>query len=214
MKRSLARFIWRSVRGIQPPGAVTNRRCTGIWFAIYVRAAKSMSMGRYSPRMGSSLTDTYAHWTRAHGLGNDYLVVEPSALPTGVLLTPPTVRLICDRHRGVGSDGILELLPPTGTPDRFGLRIWNPDGSIAEKSGNGIRIFAKYLYEHGHTAKTTFMVATPGGDAAVALEVDEGVGRVAAVTVDMGSANFDPREVLAVEGQELAVSILSVGNPH
>jgi diaminopimelate epimerase len=155
-----------------------------------------------------------AHWTKSHGLGNDYLVVEPGNLPAGVVLTPAVVRLICDRHRGVGSDGILELLPPSGRADCFGVRIWNPDGSIAEKSGNGIRIFAKYLYEHGHTAKTTFTVATPGGDAAVALEVDEGAGRVAAVTVDMGSASFDPREVLSVEGQALAVSILSVGNPH
>jgi diaminopimelate epimerase len=155
-----------------------------------------------------------AHWTKSHGLGNDYLVVEPARLPEGVALTPSAVRLICDRHRGVGSDGILELLPRQGQGDRFGLRIWNPDGSVAEKSGNGIRIFAKYLYEHGHTTATAFTVATPGSDAAVALEVAEGAGRVAAVTVDMGSATFDPREVLTVKGQELTVSILSVGNPH
>ena len=109
------------------------------------------------------------HWTRGHGLGNDYLVVEPAALPLGVALTSGTVRLICDHHRGIGSDGILELLPPTGTPERFALRIWNPDGSVAEKSGNGIRIFAKYLHEHGHTIATEFIVATPGGEAAVAL---------------------------------------------
>jgi diaminopimelate epimerase len=154
------------------------------------------------------------HWTKSHGLGNDYLVVEPALLPEDVALTPAAVRLICDRHRGVGSDGILELLPLVGQADRFGVRIWNPDGSIAEKSGNGIRIFAKYLHEHGHTAAKTFTVATSGGDAAVALEVDEDSERVAAVTVDMGTASFDPREVLHVEGQDLAVTILSVGNPH
>jgi len=156
----------------------------------------------------------WAHWTKSHGLGNDYLVVEPERLPAGVALTPGAVRLICDRHRGVGSDGILELLPPMGQGDRFGVRIWNPDGSVAEKSGNGIRIFAKYLYEHGHTTATAFTVATPGGDATVALELAEGGGRVGAVTVDMGIASFDPRETLTVEGQELAVTILSVGNPH
>lgn len=155
-----------------------------------------------------------AHWTKSHGLGNDYLVVEPERLPAGVVLTPTAVRLICDRHRGVGSDGILELLPTSGQGNRFGVRIWNPDGSIAEKSGNGIRIFAKYLYEHGHTTATAFTVATPGGDAAVALEVTEDGGRVAAVTVDMGVASFDPREELTVQGQAFAVTILSVGNPH
>jgi diaminopimelate epimerase len=154
------------------------------------------------------------HWTKSHGLGNDYLVVEPGRLPEGVALAPGAVRLICDRHRGVGSDGILELSPPTGQAGRFGLRIWNPDGSIAEKSGNGIRIFAKYLREHGHTVAEDFTVATRGGDAAVALEVDGATGRVAAVTVDMGIASFDPRERLTVEGQELDVTILSVGNPH
>lgn len=154
------------------------------------------------------------HWTKGHGLGNDYLVVEPGLLPEGVTLTPGTVRLICDRHRGVGSDGILELRPSTGQADRFGLRIWNPDGSIAEKSGNGIRIFAKYLREHGHTTATGFTIATPGGDAAVALDVSAATGRVAAVTVDMGTASFDPRTVLTVDGQDLDVTILSVGNPH
>ena len=154
------------------------------------------------------------HWTKSHGLGNDYLVVEPALLSAGVTLTPATVRLICDRHRGVGSDGILELLPATGEAGRFGLRIWNPDGSVAEKSGNGIRIFAKYLYEHGHATTTEFTVATPGGDAAVALALTGDEGRVAAVTVDMGTATFDPRTHLNVEGHDLDVTILSVGNPH
>lgn len=171
-------------------------------------------MGRCSPGMGSSLTSFPIHWTRGHGLGNDYLVVEPAALPSGVRLTPQTVRLICDRHRGVGGDGILELLPPTGTPERFALRIWNPDGSTAEKSGNGLRIFAKYLREHGHTAADNFTVATPGGDAAIALDLDAQTGRVAAITVDMGIPTFDPRTQITVEGDELAVTILSIGNPH
>ena len=164
--------------------------------------------------MASSLTNASSHWTRSHGLGNDYLVAEPAALPAGVRLTPQTVRLICDRHRGVGSDGILELLPPTGTPERFGLRIWNPDGSTAEKSGNGLRIFAKYLREHGHTAAGAFTIVTPGGDATVALALDDQTGRVASITVDMGAPTFDPRTQIPVDGEELAVTILSVGNPH
>lgn len=160
------------------------------------------------------MTDTVAHWTRGHGLGNDYLVVEPAALPPGVALTPAAVRLICDRHRGVGSDGILELLPPTGAPGRFALRIWNPDGGTAEKSGNGLRIFAKYLRDHGHTAADRFTIATPGGEAAVALDCDPQSGRAISVTVDMDRPAFDPRTRLNVAGDEYAVTILSVGNPH
>jgi diaminopimelate epimerase len=154
------------------------------------------------------------HWTKGHGLGNDYLVVEPAALPPGVRLTPATVRLICHRHLGVGSDGILELLPPTGTPGSFALRIWNPDGSTAEKSGNGLRIFAKYLREHGHTTADRFTIVTPGGDAGVTLDLDPATDRVAAVTVDMGAPTFDPRTSLVVGDTTYAVTILAVGNPH
>ena len=155
-----------------------------------------------------------AHWTRGHGLGNDYLVIEPTSLPPGVALTPTTVRLICDRHRGVGGDGILELLPPTDVPGRFAVRIWNPDGSTAEKSGNGLRIFAKYLRDHGHTDADRFTIVAPGGDAAVALTAAPETGRVTSIAVDIGTPVFDPRTRLTVAGEELAVTIVSVGNPH
>jgi diaminopimelate epimerase len=164
--------------------------------------------------MGRSLTEQVVHWTRSHGLGNDYLVIEPDHLPPGVALTPRTVAIICDRHCGVGSDGILELLPPTGQAERFALRIWNPDGSTAEKSGNGLRIFAKYLREHGHTTAAQFTIVTPGGDAAIDLHDDPRTGRVRAITVDIGVPTFDPRTEITVAGQTLAVTILSVGNPH
>lgn len=171
-------------------------------------------MATCSPGMGSSLTEPVAHWTRSHGLGNDYLVIEPCHLPPGVGLTPRTVALICDRHRGVGGDGILELLPPTGQAERFALHIWNPDGSTAEKSGNGLRIFAKYLREHGHTAAARFTIVTPGGDAAIDLRCDPQTGRVRAITVDIGVPTFDPRAEITVGGETLSVTILSVGNPH
>ena len=71
------------------------------------------------------------HYVKSHGLGNDYLVVDPAALPPGVALVPATVRLLCDRHRGVGADGVLEPTPPRSEAGTFGLRIWNPDGSEA-----------------------------------------------------------------------------------
>ena len=154
------------------------------------------------------------HYVKSHGLGNDYLVVDPAALPPGVALVPATVRLLCDRHRGVGGDGVLEPTPPRGEAGTFGLRIWNPDGSQAEKSGNGLRIFAKYLREHGHTTATRFRIATAGGIARVALDLDGATGRVANVTVEMGAPHFLPVSRLAVDGAELAVTALSVGNPH
>ena len=84
---------------------------------------------------------------RGHGLGNDYLVMDPKEL--SFKLTPPAIEAICNRHWGLGSDGILAAVPSTKAD--FGLRIFNPDGSEAEKSGNGLRIFARYLHATGKT---------------------------------------------------------------
>src|SRR5258706_9968154 len=91
-------------------------------------------------------------------LGNDYLVLEPSAQSA---LAPALVRRICDRHFGLGSDGILLGTPAPG--GGFALRIFNPDGSEAEKSGNGLRIFARYLWDTGRVGNDFFPVATKGG---------------------------------------------------
>ena len=161
-------------------------------------------------------------FTKGHGLGNDYIVIRGSDLPGP--LPPAAITRICDRNRGVGSDGIL-LLVPAARAD-FGLRIFNPDGSEAEKSGNGLRIFAKYLWDHGHVKKTTFTVETPGG--VVECRVHVADGRVTAVTVEMGAATFrapeipmngPDRDVVAVplqlgDGTTLTVTAVSVGNPH
>ena len=80
------------------------------------------------------------HFWKAHGLGNDYLVWKDGLLPQSNEMTAERVVQICDRHRGLGSDGVLE--PKLSDQADIGLQIWNPDGSKAEKSGNGIRIFA------------------------------------------------------------------------
>ncbi|HKC97700.1 MAG TPA: diaminopimelate epimerase, partial [Methylomirabilota bacterium] len=98
-------------------------------------------------------------FAKGHGLGNDYIVMEEKDLKAP--LSRKAIERICDRNWGVGSDGIL-LLVPTQRAD-FGLRIFNPDGSEAEKSGNGLRIFAKYLWERGRPKKPTFTVDTKGG---------------------------------------------------
>jgi diaminopimelate epimerase len=149
-----------------------------------------------------------SHYVKSHGLANDYLVMDPKDLPFA--LTPEAVRLICDRNRGVGSDGILVVSPANGAD--FGVRILNPDGSEAEKSGNGVRIFAKFLREHGYTTKDRFTLHTLGGRVTCVLE-HEG-GRVAQITVDMGRARFDDFESIEVDGKTLSVTSVSVGNPH
>ncbi len=161
-------------------------------------------------------------FVKGHGLGNDYIVIDAGDLPAA--LTPGQVARICDRNWGVGSDGILLLVPAWGGAG-FGLRILNPDGSEAEKSGNGLRIFAKYLHDHGHAKQDTFSVATKGGCVECRCHVEN--GRVHLVTVEMGRATFlapqipmngPEREVvkvpLQVEGETLLVTALSVGNPH
>jgi diaminopimelate epimerase len=148
------------------------------------------------------------HYVKAHGLANDYIVMDPKDLPFE--LTPDAVRLICDRNRGVGSDGILVVSPGQGAD--FGVRILNPDGSEAEKSGNGVRIFAKFLREHGYTTKDTFTLHTLGGRVSCVLEHED--GRVAQITVDMGKARFDELQTIDIDGRRLEVTSVSVGNPH
>jgi len=147
-------------------------------------------------------------FVKSHGLGNDYIVVDPAKLPFE--LTPAAIALICDRHFGVGSDGILALAPSQEAD--FGLRIFNPDGSEAEKSGNGLRIFSKFVYDYGLTSKTSFTVDTLGGIVRSSLVVED--GRVKAVEVDMGRAEFSDIVSLDVGGQTFPVTVLSVGNPH
>ena len=149
-----------------------------------------------------------AHYVKSHGLGNDYIVIDPAKVPFTV--TAEAVLLICDRHLGVGSDGILLVQPPNGAD--FGVRIYNPDGSDAEKSGNGIRIFAKYLREHGYTTKDHFSIDTAGGRVGVQLDIRG--GRVVEVTADMGTVTFDALESIEVDGRRLAVTSVSIGNPH
>lgn len=148
------------------------------------------------------------HFVKSHGLGNDYLVMEPDKLP--FRLTEANIRLICHRNLGVGSDGILAMAPPTRGD--FGVRIYNPDGSEAEKSGNGTRIFAKYLYDYGYTTRTHFTIDTLGGLVSADVEVEH--GRVVSATMNMGPATMLPITEIEVDGERIAVMGVSVGNPH
>ncbi len=147
-------------------------------------------------------------FVKSHGLGNDYIVMEPQKLPFA--LTEENIRLICHRNLGVGSDGILALT----TSDRaeFGVRIFNPDGSEAEKSGNGTRIFAKYLYDYGHTRATHFSIDTLGGIVTADLDVVD--GRVVGATMNMGRARIGELTSISVDGDDISVITVDVGNPH
>jgi diaminopimelate epimerase len=145
-----------------------------------------------------------------HALGNDYIVLTPDEF--GQELTADIIRLICHRNYGIGSDGI--LYGPLDDPlCDFGLRIYNPDGSEAEKSGNGLRIFSRYLWDKGLM-----------GDRPVKAKIDRD-GKI--ITVDMGQVSFDSRkipvtgtarevinETIEVKGQALEFCAATVGNPH
>ncbi len=159
---------------------------------------------------------------RGHGLGNDYVVMDPKELT--FKLTPKTIKPICDRNWGLGSDGILALVPSKKAD--FGLRIFNPDGSEAEKSGNGLRIFARYLHATGKTKKKHFTIETKGGLVTVDLHIDRH-GDASAATVEMGTATFKPealpcslripeliQQPIEAAGHTLTFTGVSVGNPH
>ena len=147
-------------------------------------------------------------FVKGHGLGNDYIVVDGARF--GIALTPERVRLLCHRNLGLGSDGVLAV---SARADRFSVRIWNPDGSEAERSGNGLRIAAKFLSDHDYTRESSFVIDTVAGP--VAAQVNLRSGRVHTVRLEMGRARIDRgRKTLEAGGKRLDVTVVSVGNPH
>src|SRR5205814_8066492 len=126
-------------------------------------------------------------FAKYQALGNDYIVCDAGDWNVG--FTPAQLARICDRHLGLGSDGV--LWGPLPTPDAdFGLRIYNPDGGEAQKSGNGLRIFCRYLYDRGWVHAAPFRVWTVGG-VVHAQVLDKG----RRVTVEMGSVSFDSARI-------------------
>jgi diaminopimelate epimerase len=218
----------------------------------------------------------HRYFHKYQALGNDYIVLDPADWPETP--GPEAIRRICDRHRGVGSDGILwgpvpRTSPPSpllaepapslrsgqalslskgegggifpflrregpvpslrsgqalslskeGQGDRFALRLFNPDGGEFEKSGNGLRIFARYLWDHGYVSEPEFQISTPGG--IVTAHVLEPTGT--RIAMDMGTLSFDsaaiplagPRrevieEPVTVAGREMRITAVTIGNPH
>jgi diaminopimelate epimerase len=137
-----------------------------------------------------------------HGLGNDYLLVEQAELP--VPLTPERVKRICDYHFGVGSDGILEVVSADG--DTAEVIIWNPDGSVAELSGNGTRIAARWLARRAGADEVRILVGPRMVLARLRGEHD--------VEQEMGAVDVGEPETLDVDGEEVELTPFSVGNPH
>lgn len=158
-------------------------------------------------------------FSKYHALGNDYIVIDP--LKTSVDLTEEAVRLLCDRHFGIGSDGI--LYGPFYEEDTPVVRIYNPDGSEAEKSGNGVRIFARYLMDAGYEDGGQFELGTLGG--VVLVNVLDADGSM--IQVDMGTTTFCSEEIpvagpsrevvdepLEIDGNTWRMTCVSIGNPH
>ncbi|MDY6933789.1 MAG: diaminopimelate epimerase [Spirochaetota bacterium] len=158
-------------------------------------------------------------FVKYHALGNDYIVLNPIDLDTKLDIN--TIKLICHRNYGIGSDGIL-IGPYESSECDFGLSILNPDGSEAEKSGNGLRIFSRYLWDIGLVHDDTFTILTLGGQVKSQV-LDKG----SSVTVDMGRVSFQSNkipvtgpqrevinETIIVDGSELKFCSATIGNPH
>ncbi len=157
-------------------------------------------------------------FTKMHGAGNDFVVID--AIGQAVALTPEQIRLVADRHFGVGCDQVLLVERPYRDDADFRYRIYNADGGEVEQCGNGARCFVRFVHHHGLTQQREIRVETAAGIIIPRLEED---GRV---TVNMGVPSFEPKEVpfetndmaaeyeLDIDGRTIRISVLSMGNPH
>jgi len=157
-------------------------------------------------------------FTKMHGAGNDFVVLD--GIRQNIALSPEQLRLLADRHFGVGCDQILIVEKAVNMDADFRYRIFNADGGEVEQCGNGARCFMRFVHDQKLTVKREIVVETRGGLISPRLEQD---GRV---TVNMGAPVFDPvlvpfeggsgaaSETLEVAGEMLNVSVLSIGNPH
>ena len=147
-------------------------------------------------------------FVKAHGTGNDFVVVED--LTDRYRITPQLVRAVCDRHFGVGADGLIRIAPGGETP--FFMDYRNADGSLAEMCGNGVRVVGKYLGDRGHVS-SSFDLETRAGVKHLELHADDR-GDIDRVTVDMGPPALDEERTLEVDGERVTATCLSMGNPH
>ncbi|GAW93947.1 diaminopimelate epimerase [Calderihabitans maritimus] len=162
-------------------------------------------------------------FVKMHGLGNDFVVVDgrKEQLPEDL---SELSRRVCDRHFGVGADGLVFIMPSDKADVR--MRIFNPDGSEAEMCGNAIRCVAKYLYEKNIIPKEKIEIETLAG--VMVPEIIKKNGEITGVRVDMGEPVLEPRQIpmedkgpgpvvgriLSVKGREFSITAVSMGNPH
>jgi len=161
-------------------------------------------------------------FVKMHGLGNEYIVLDSTNID--FKLTKQAIIRLCNIHFGIGSDGIVMKVPSAKAD--FGFRVYNPDGSEAEKSGNGLRILCKYLYDYGYAERRQFSLETLT-DIVYADIVEEEKGKAMLIRVEMGKAIFASRDIpvdsdkpefiaqkIKAGDREFEVNCVSVGNPH
>ncbi len=171
-------------------------------------------------------------FSKYHGLGNDFLIVDlRHERPPGPSPEQPAIaQALCDRRFGVGGDGVLALLPPESPAADARMRVLNADGGEAEMCGNGLRCVVKYLYERDpKLRRPSLLIETGAGSLACDVDLESGQGdRINTVTVDMGRPRLLRGEIpmtgpaeeravevpLLVEDRELAITAVSMGNPH
>jgi len=172
--------------------------------------------------MESADTLMSIEFTKLHGLGNDYHFIDAARFD---IADPAALsQAMSHRHLGAGADGIILILPSDSAD--FAMRIFNADGSEAETCGNGLRCFAKYVFERGMTDKSDFVIDTLAGPNRVELRLDD-AGKVATVRSNMGVPRFERgeipmegpagkviREPIEVNGTTMEVTCANVGNPH
>lgn len=168
--------------------------------------------------MNGAIGRTALSFTKMHGLGNDFVVVD--ATREALRLTPEQIRAMADRHFGVGFDQLLVIEPAPHEDSDFGYRIFNADGSEVEQCGNGARCFGRYVREQGLIAKDRIRVQTRAG------VIELHVTSQWRVRVDMGVPRFDPEQIpfvadapaqrypIELDGHTLLLSVANLGNPH
>jgi diaminopimelate epimerase len=151
----------------------------------------------------------FVEFVKAHGSGNDFVVVED--LADRYRITPELVRAVCDRHFGIGADGLIRIAPGIAAPYFMDYR--NADGSLAEMCGNGVRVVGKYLGDRGYVG-STLDLETRAGVKHLELHADDR-GGVDRVTVDMGPPVLEEQDrKLEVDGRVVTATCVSMGNPH
>ncbi len=156
-------------------------------------------------------------FTKMQGLGNDFVVLD--GINQSINLDPQQIRLLADRHFGIGCDQILLVEKAQGNAD-FRYRIFNADGGEVEQCGNGARCFVRYVHDHGLTHKSEIRIETLSGVISPKLEENGNV------TVNMGKPIFEPEDIpfiaeqyastypIEIHNQPVKISVLSMGNPH